>query len=283
MTALIERYLRHAKSGGLSPQTIDDRRKLLYRLDRELPMGLCMATTEELEEFLAGPDDRSWAAETRRTYYTGIASFFAWACDSRNPTLDYDPAAALTRPKAPPGLPRPATEDQLGEALMLLPAPWDAAVALAAYAGARAAEVAALERDQITLQAMTLFGKGGKRRAVGTHPAVWSRIESLPAGPIIVRERHPWRPADGDYVSSRIAVMLGRIGLGDITFHQFRHRFATMALRPRQFGGAGASLRAVQELLGHGTVATTARYTLVSDEERDAAIAALPSYRPTSS
>ena len=277
---MIARHLRRAK-GKLSEQTIDDRRKLLYRLDRELPEGLCKATQEELEEWLVGPEDRPWARETRRTYFMHLRCFFRDASNPRRSEhLDYDPTEGIACPTAPAGLPRPATEDQLAAALTRLPAPYSRAVALAAYAGARAAEVAALLREEVTARSLLLHGKGGKDRLVPTHPAVWSRIEHLPPGPIIVREVHREREADGDYVSSRVTVWLGRIGYPELTLHQFRHRFATLALRPREFGGAGASLRTVQELLGHANPAVTARYTAVSERERDVCVAALPMYSP---
>lgn len=281
MTALIDAYLRHAQAKGHSKQTRRDRGKFLYRLDRVLPMGLAQATVEELENFLAGPLDREWAAETRATYYTTLISFFRWACDPRNPHLDYDPTVSLSRPPVPPGVPKPASEDQLQRVLQL-PSPWNAAFALAAYSSARCCEVARLDLPgDVTRDRVRLFGKGGKTREVPTHDVVWALIEQLPPGPLIVREKHPDRPADGLYVSDRTRAVLRDHGLAGLSMHWFRHRFATMALRPRRYGGAGASVRVVQELMGHATVATTARYTAVSEGERRDAIATLPSYSPT--
>lgn len=279
MTALIDAYLRHAQAKGHSKQTIKDRGKLLHRLDRVLPMGLCQATIEELEDFLAGPDE-GWAAETRATYYTTITGFFRWACDPRNPRLSYDPAESLSRPPVPAGVPKPASEQQL-QAALAVPAPWNAAVALAAYASARCCEVARLDRDDITETAVRFFGKGGKVRVVPTHQVVWAIVAKLPPGPLIVREQHPDRPADGEYVSDRTRAVFRRAGMPGLSLHWFRHRFATMALRPREHGGAGASVRVVQELMGHATVATTARYTATTEGERHDAVVTLPSYGPT--
>jgi site-specific recombinase XerD len=56
-----------------------------------------------------------------------------------------------------------------------------------------------------------------------------------------------------------------------ITAHQLRHRFATAAYAHQR------DLRAVQELLGHASPATTARYTAVPDRAKfDAVMAAGP-------
>jgi len=281
MSELIARHLRHAKAAGLSAQTIDDRRKLLHRLNRELPWGLVEATTEELASWLAGG---CWAQETRATYYKHLVAFFRWATRGRQPWLDYDPTEDLDRPVVRLGDPLPAaTEEQLHLALTGLPSPYDMVVAIAAYAGARAAEIAGLHRQDVTARSMLLHGKGGKDRLIPTHAAVWARVQPLPPGPLIVREKHPWRPADGDYVSSRIAVWLGRIGMPEITLHAFRRRFATIAMTPREFGGAGASLVTVSRLLGHANPVVTSRYLVPSERERDVCVAALPMYSPTPS
>lgn len=273
MSDLIQAHLRHLESRGLSPRTIEGRRTVLNRLDRDLPMGVAEATTEELEDFLA---IRGFAGWTRCTYYTHIVGFFRWATHPNRLHLDYDPSAGLVRPSAPKSLPRPATNDELSRALAYLPQPWVVYVRLAAYAGARCCEIAALRKEDITAERIRIRGKGGKTRILKTHPEVWRAVEHFPAGRIATTKRGAVPSAR--YISVRGAAQLDAIGLTDVTLHMFRHWYATTMLRPARFGGGGASLRVVQENLGHANPSTTAGYTLVCDEERDAGIDALPTF-----
>lgn len=275
MSDLIDAHLRHLRAAGLAEATtIDDRSRLLWRLERDLPMGLERATVEELEDFLATPSFSRW---TKCTYYMHIVGFFRWATDPTRVHLDYDPSAGLRRPKAPHGVPKPVTNAQLAHALANLPEPWLTYIKLAAYEGARAGEVATIDRADIDQQRTRIHGKGDKTRVLKTHCAVWQSVEHFPAGRLARRIRDGGDTSP-DYISSRTILVLKRIDLPGISLHAFRHWYGTMMLRPKEFGGAGASLRTVQENMGHASPAVTARYTLVSDEERDDAIASLPTF-----
>lgn len=274
MSDLIRAHLRHMESAGLARNTIDDRAALLHRLDEALPMGLDMATTEELEDYLAAP---GWSAQTKATYYTHIIGYFRWATEPGRLHLDYDPSASLVRPRVPKGVPKPVTDQQLAHALAHLPEPWRTYVLLAAYAGARCCEIATIEKEAITEQRTYITGKGGKTRVLKTHRAIWESVRHFPAGPIARLTRFD-RPVTATYISGQASVHLAAAGLPNVTLHRFRHWYATTMLKPAQFGGGGASLRCVQENMGHANPGTTAIYTLVSDEERDAGIDALPTF-----
>lgn len=274
MNDLVDAHVRHLRHAGYSPDTISDRAKLLHRLDRELPMGLVRATVEELENFQATP---GFSLQTQATYYHHITGFFQWGAHPSRLYIDYDPSAGLRRPKVPRGLPHPVTDAELVHALTELREPWRTYVLLAAYEGMRVAEVAGIDRHDITQARTRILGKGRKVRSLRTHAQVWQAVEPFPAGRIARRIRDG-READPDYLSARIIDVHKRIDLPGVTLHRYRHWYGTMMLRPKDFGGAGASLRAVQLNMGHASVETTALYTLVSDEERDAAIDALPTF-----
>jgi site-specific recombinase XerD len=57
---------------------------------------------------------------------------------------------------------------------------------------------------------------------------------------------------------------LGSGARGTITPHTFRHYFVTVVLR-----ASGGNIRLAQELARHRSIATTERYTHLSDDELD--------------
>lgn len=272
MSDLIEPHLRHIRAEGLSERTIIDRRIVLRRADRDLPLGLNQATVEELADWLA----RFGTNQTKATYYGHLKAYYDWACDeARTEGLSWNPIASLTRPRVPRTAPRPVTDTELAEILDEARDPFRRWVVLAAYAGLRALEIATIERKDITEQTITVRGKGGKNAVLPTHPEVWRVVKDLPPGPITPRV------AGGRITANNVSARFGeycreKLGKDGITLHRFRHWFATTTLRQSQ------NLRVVQELLRHASPATTAIYTQVTDEERRIAVAALPALAPAS-
>jgi integrase len=62
---------------------------------------------------------------------------------------------------------------------------------------------------------------------------------------------------------------LRRAGIENFTFHDLRHTFASHLIM------RGASLKEVQELLGHKTVTMTLRYTHLAEENKKRAVGLL--------
>jgi integrase len=278
MTDLITQHIEGCRrSANFSPITIRDREELLRRVDADLPLGLAEPpTTEDLQEWLARP---GWSPQTRATYFTHLIGFYHDPAIAEE--IGWDPSAGLIRPKVPRGLPKPANEDEIRRALAELPAPWDLYVMLAAYAGLRSAEVAGLDRRNVTEALVTVHqGKGGKSRTVETHPDLWRRIRLAPPGPIAMLGSG--RVMSAEQMSARVRYQLDKIGQPDLTMHRFRHRFATMLLRPKALGGAGADLLTVSELMGHANPNTTKIYALITSEQRRLAVNALPALAPVS-
>ena len=71
-------------------------------------------------------------------------------------------------------------------------------------------------------------------------------------------------------VSAQLGRIMRKAGIPTGGGHRLRHWNATTLL------DEGASIRTVQELLGHASLATTQVYTLVKDAAQDAAIMSIP-------
>jgi integrase/recombinase XerC len=267
MSDLIEAHLARLRAQGRSPHTIDDRQKLLRRLDRELPHGLEGASDEELELFLG---QAGWAAETRSTYFSHIVGFYRWATAGRKPHLDYDPSADIDRPQVTKGVPRPLSDLEVTHALEHLDGHRLDAVILALGAGMRVGEVARAGAEHVDQDGVRIFGKGGKTRVVPTCPEVRALVNAAPTGLLVPHLRGgPWVP---DQLSHDIARGLDAIGLHGVTLHRFRHTFATRLVR------AGANIVAVQRLMGHANLATTQVYADVYGSDLVEAMARLPAF-----
>jgi integrase/recombinase XerC len=142
----------------------------------------------------------------------------------------------------------------------------DAVLEVLYGSGVRVGELCGLQVDALELGAgaMSVWGKGSKQRRVPlSEPAVaalraWLDIRHEVVAPeaglaLFGNERgHPLTPRD-------VRRIVDRRSPRPTHPHALRHTFATHLL------DGGADLRAVQELLGHADVATTQRYTHVSN------------------
>ena len=202
---------------------------------------------------------------------SAIRAFHRWL-DRRLGVANH--AIALVRgPRLPGGVPRPVSEDQARGLIEDAAgdedrAPWEnardeALLTLLWGCGLRISEALSLVgADAPLAQSLRITGKGGKTRMVPVLPAVREAVDALVAAlPAPPAPREPlFRAVRGGAYSPRHAQALmqklrGRLGLpASATPHALRHSFATHLL------GAGADLRAIQELLGHASLSTTQRY-----------------------
>lgn len=263
---LIDAHVAHLRAGGYSVRTITDRYELLVRMDDELPMGLCESTTDELATWLSVP---TWSQWTRCTYFGHVRGFFRWACAGSDPYLDWDPSADLARPRNPNRVPHPVTEEELNAALSRSDRRWRLVVLLASYAGLRAGEISRLRREDVTEEQIRVVrGKGGRDAVLPTHPAIWALVARMPAG-LLVRTR-TGKQFTGDQLSVMARHHFDSIEMPEVHLHRFRHFFATALLR------AGSDIRTVQDLMRHSSLATTAGYIAVTDEQKVKAVSGLP-------
>lgn len=260
---LIAAYLEFLRHLGRSPRTINDRRDMLHRMHRELPMGLDLATEEELTTWIYREE---WKPASQHAAHAAARSFFAWATRPGAEVLDYDPTLNLPSPSVPKGLPRPPTDEQVTR-ILAAPEPWRLWFRLASHQGMRCCEIVALDRRDVTEEDTRVHGKGSKVRVVPTDPQVWARVKHR-SGRLVTQLTGG--PATAHYLSATAAAYLDKQGLGDITNHMLRHWYATRTLE------ACGDLRVVQELLGHESPVSTAIYTQVTGRQKRAAVAGLP-------
>ena len=263
MGYLIELHLEHLRAAGKSPHTLAARENILRRLHTHLPFGLAFAATEQIEAFMA---EQRWGRWARSTGDNHIRMFYRWA--TANEHLDGDPMAATKRPKRPRLIPKPVTETDLAAALEV-PEPIRTAVLLAGWEGMRASEIAACWREHITESTVYIpRGKGGEPGTIPTHPLVWEALRYRPDGPLI-RDRHG-QTITGHWISQTARYHLNRLGLQHVHLHRLRHRYGTLI---QQLNG---DIRVTQECMRHASVASTQGYTLVTGEQRRAAVVSLP-------
>ena len=116
-----------------------------------------------------------------------------------------------------------------------------------------------------------MTGKGRKQRMVPVLPQVQKLVADYvalcpydlpPDGPLFVGAKGGPRGAlSARVVQLAMARLRGALGLAETaTPHALRHSFATHLL------ARGGDLRAIQELLGHASLATTQIYTEVDAE-----------------
>ncbi|WP_158632351.1 tyrosine-type recombinase/integrase [Micromonospora sp. Llam0] len=257
---MITAHLTWMRAGRYADTTIDDARKLLTRLHRELPAGIHQALPEELAEWLS---QRGWSSQTRATYYKHIVRLYKWAAGGRDPWLSFDPSTELSRPLTRPGLPRPAEAEAVRVAIHELPGQWTLVGRLVALAGLRPVEVARLTREQVTAQTIVVTGKGGKTRAIPTHQMIWDLVEPMPPGRLIVT-RHGGPPTP-KFVTTRGAHYL-RAAEHNITLYRLRHYFGT------EIQARFKDARVTQELMGHASLNTSQGYMQVTSDRMRQAI-----------
>jgi len=266
MNDYVSTHVTHCKAAGFSPRTIHDRERLLRHADAALPHGLHHAAREEIEAYLA----RDLAAESRAAYFGHLSAFYLHMTAGREPYLALNPMADIPRPKVPPGVPDPCTDEELRDCLDRSDPFWKLVISLAAYEALRRAEICALRREDVTAERLHVVGgKGNRDGWLPTRPEVWALVEPLPPGPLL--RRRDGRPGDPNWlgVMSRYHFRT-RLGLPEIHLHRFRHWTATALT------GQGVPTAVVAGIMRHRSLATTQRYVQITDGQRRLAVNSLP-------
>jgi integrase/recombinase XerC len=268
----VERFLgRLATERRLSARTIAAYRADLAALCKAAgPAPLAEMTTADIRRIVVAEHARGLSGRSiarMLSAWRGLYRHLAQEGVSR-----HDPCVGLRAPRSPKRLPDALSPD---EAQRLLEAPGDqvlrlrdrAMLELLYSSGLRLSELAALDWPMLDFDQGTVrvLGKGGRTRVVPVgRPALqalrtWrERRQALQPDH---RDAAVFISRSGKRLSARsIQVRAHRLGLERgigvrVHPHMLRHSFASHLLQ------SSGDLRAVQELLGHASIATTQVYT----------------------
>lgn len=267
--ALLEAFARHLA-------TLPVRTREAYRRDVGVlkrlagQVSLTAVSPAMLRRFLGSLHARGLSGKSLARMLSGWRSFYRFALE-RDPSLKNDPCVGLKAPRSTRRLPSVLSPD---EAVHLVAIDGDDALAvrdralfeLAYSSGLRVSELSGLDVRAVDLATgeVRVWGKGSKERIV---PVGGPAREAIQAW-LAVRAGLPASNTEAMFVSRsgrriaaraierRLAVWAVKRGLArHVHPHMLRHSFASHLLQ------SSGDLRAVQEMLGHASIASTQVYT----------------------
>jgi integrase/recombinase XerD len=259
MAALRRRMLEDLQLRGLAPKTppcyvaaVQQR----ARHDGRAPDHLSEA--ERRHYFLFLVNEKKVAESTCRIHLYGIRCFYARTLKRPWPVFD------LVRPRSTQKLPVVLSPREVRSLLALIERANARMCLRMIYAcGLRLREGTQLQVTDIDPQRMLVRvrqGKGGKDRFVPMAPRVLELLRAYwqyqRPRPWLFPARHPSAPLSPTSRQKTFTAVVRRSGLAkEASIHTLRHSYATHLLE------RGVALRVIQELLGHRSLRTTARYT----------------------
>jgi len=267
----VERYLAHLRNERrLSGHTLGayarDAAALLALSEGREPAAL---TAHDIRRFIATLHARGLSPRSLARMLSSWRGYFAWL--ARQGELGANPCAGVRAPRAAKRLPESLSPD---DAVRLVAHEDDsetgvrdrALFELAYSCGLRVSELTGLDVGSIDARAgeARVTGKGSKTRIVPVGaPALaalerWMALREARAKPgekalFVGRTGRRLSPRE---VQRRIKLRAAAAGLAvDVHPHMLRHSFASHVLQ------SSGDLRAVQEMLGHASIASTQVYT----------------------
>lgn len=236
------------------------------------PRGLEALRPAEVRRWLRALDGRVARSSIARKL-AAIRSFCRFLV--RSGQLPTDPCVGIPAPRRHRTLPAHLSLDDVDRLLAAPPGDRllglrDRAIMELLYSsGLRVSELCGLDWHRLDTGAglVRVLGKGAKervvpvgrpaRRALRAYRIAWANAgHAMASGPVFRNVRGGRLTPRS--VARRLAIHLAASGARTAASpHTLRHTFATHLL------GGGADLRAIQEMLGHASLATTQRYTHV--------------------
>lgn len=274
--------LELANGKGFSSNTVkayvSDISDLLGFMEAKQQLDVQDIDLELIRDWLWRASEKGLAKTTLARKSAAARAFTAWLF--RKGKLDLDPGLKLRSPKASRTLPKVLSREAMSgifESLEPLATPSNPTgisdllmVEILYGSGIRVSELVGLNMDDVDYgrRILRVTGKGNKQRMVPySDPssdalASWIRhgraqfVNETSGSALLINSRG--KRIGVRQVYALVANLLSETAVGVAGPHTLRHSAATHLL------DGGADLRAVQELLGHSSLATTQIYTHVS-------------------
>ena len=282
----VDAFARHlGAERGLSEHTqrayVGDLRNLMsYERDRGTT-DLSAVRLSDLRSWLAHQSENGAARSTLARRAASARAFLRWA--TRTGVIEADPSLRLVAPRPVNTLPGVLKQAEISAVLDVAAVAADdqgalhlrdrAMLELLYASGIRVGELVGLDIDDLDFDSnlVRVMGKGAKERTIpfGVPAATalqgWlqlgrGQVATSGSGPGLFLGRRGGR-VDPRQVRSAVHELVQQVpDAPDVGPHGLRHSAATHLLE------GGADLRAVQEMLGHASLASTQIYTHVSAE-----------------
>ena len=267
MTASIERYLSSLRTGRrLAAHTLKAYSRdgeLLRKLAGERPLE--KLDGHDIRRFIGSLHSKGLSPRSLARVLSSWRGFFDWL--QRQHEVAANPCTGVRPPKFTTALPGMLSPDEAVRLVTADASACDRALFELAYSsGLRVSELTGLDVDAIDAHngEVRVTGKGSKTRIVpvGTHAlealARWleARAKLIRPGETALFVGRSGRRLNPREVQRRIKRRAAAAGIDqDVYPHMLRHSFASHVLQ------SSGDLRAVQEMLGHDSIASTQVYT----------------------
>lgn len=270
---MIDSFLEYLKSLGRSEHTVInygvDLGQFAEYLEQAEVHRVQDITRDHVRGFLRSLVGYGFAKASALRKMSSIRGFMGYLRDIG--VIERDPSEGVKGPRSSPGLPRAISYPDVCRLLEEGPSGREAfrdrlVMELLYGSGLRVSELCDLNWDDVDVEErwIRVMGKGSKGRMVPFGSIVqdmlrrWGEMVGR-AGPLFPGKRGAERLTQRT-VHRIVSGCARRVGLFGVSPHTLRHSFATHLLE------GGASLRVVQELMGHESLVTTQRYLDVTAE-----------------
>lgn len=250
--SLTDKWFDDLRAAGRAESTIETRTYQIRHFAVWVGKDPSQVSEDECRRWLGR---RNLSQEARRNARAALCGFFQFLAKSK--LIESDPTENIPQVKSAQPHPKPCPERGVIKAVRELPPRDSLMVKIGAELGLRRAEIAQIKgtdiiEDVLGQTSLIVNGKGNKQRLVPLTPELAAEISKAGEGWLF-----PSRNGGGlSHISAdRVGKIISPALPKGYSTHSLRHRFATRAYVAGQH-----DLLAVQQLLGHCSVATTQRY-----------------------